>query len=86
MGFRPPLSLLALLGHCSAQAEVLKTAIIHLISIYSVTRAHYHRLVSTAELGMRKMALLRAQFLFLQAKLSVPRNLTEYATNLTTVH
>lgn len=39
MGFRPPLSLLALLLHSSAQAEVLETAIIHLISIYLVTRA-----------------------------------------------
>lgn len=32
-------SLLALLLHSSAQAEVLETAIIHLISVYSVTRA-----------------------------------------------
>lgn len=65
-------SLLALLLHSSAQTEVLETAIIHLISIYSVTERNCHRLVSTAELGMRKMAFLRAQFLLLQAKLSVP--------------
>lgn len=71
---------LSLLCCCTAQAEMLQTAIIHLISIYSVTRAYnYHRLGSKAKLGMRKMAFLRAQLPLLQAKLSVLWNLIEHA-------
>lgn len=83
-----PTTPLSLPCYCTAWAEMLETAIIHLISIYSMTRVYnYHRLGSAAKLEVRMMAFLEAQLPLLQAKLSVPEILSSmlliYNTSLT---